>query len=77
MPKKIKSGNKKKGDAIDLIQVEVKAVYKGAKSKKGTYFPYNIAPNDYGIVGAVYIPVGKEVPHEVIVKTDKPRTFGE
>ena len=36
--------------------ITVKTKYKGEKSKKGNYFPYNIQPNDAGIVGTIYYP---------------------
>lgn len=31
------------------------------KSKKGTYKVYQIEENDLGVVGSVYVPVGKKV----------------
>lgn len=46
-------------DLENIPNLEVK--YRGKKSKKGTYYPYDVQPNKWGIVGMIYFPVDKEI----------------
>jgi hypothetical protein len=50
--------------------IVITAKYKGQKSKSGTYFPYDIQPNFYGIVGGIYIPIDKDVPDVIEIQTE-------
>ena len=51
---------------------ELEILYKGQKSRKGTYFPYLFPEgNKYGIVGQIYFPVDKGIPDELILRPPK------